>query len=71
MAYLDEHKLLSEKQHASRKMHSLETQLTTVIDDWAKVLDNHDHVDTFIFDLGKAFDTPRMHFLKTNYLAAE
>ena len=41
MAHLDEHKLLSDKQHAFRKWHSCETQLTTVIDDWAKVLDNH------------------------------
>ena len=36
MAYLDELRLLSDKQHASRKWHSCETQLTTVIDDWAK-----------------------------------
>ena len=40
MAHLDEHKLLSEKQHAFRKWHSCETQLITVIDDWAKNLDN-------------------------------
>ena len=41
MANLDEHKLLSDKQHAFRKWLSCETQLPTVIDDWAKVLDNH------------------------------
>ena len=40
MAHLDEHGLLSEKQHAFRKWHSAETQLITVIDDWAKILDN-------------------------------
>ena len=40
MAHLDEHKLLSEKRHAFRKWHSCETQLITVIDDWAKILDN-------------------------------
>ena len=34
MAHLDEYKLLS------RKGHSCETQLTTVINDWAKILDN-------------------------------
>ena len=29
-AVIDEHKLLSDKQHAFRKWHSCETQLTTV-----------------------------------------
>ena len=56
MAHVDEHKLLSDKQHAFRKWHSCETQLTTVIDDWAKVLDNHGQVDTFVLDFEKAFD---------------
>ena len=36
MAHLDEQRLLSDKQHSFRKGHSCETQLTTVIDDWAK-----------------------------------
>ena len=40
MAHLDEHKLLSDEQHAFRKWHSCETQLATVINDWAKILDN-------------------------------
>ena len=71
MAHLDEHKLLSEKQHAFRKWHSCETQLTTVIDDWAKVLDNHGQVDTFILDFEKALDTLRMNSLKANYLATK
>ena len=31
MAHLDEHKLLSDRQHAFRKGHSCETQLTTVM----------------------------------------
>ena len=48
MAHLDEHRLLSEKQHAFRKWHSCETQLITVIDDWAKILDNQGQVHTFI-----------------------
>ena len=38
MAHLDEHKLLSDRQHAFRKRHSCETQLITVIIDWAKIL---------------------------------
>ena len=52
MAHLDEHRLLSlDKQHAFRKWNSCETQLITVIDDWAKILDNQVQVDTsFILD---------------------
>ena len=57
-AHLDEYKLLSDRQHAFRKRHSCETQLTTVINDWAKILDNEGQVDTFILDFEKAFDTP-------------
>ena len=57
MAHLDEHKLLSDKQRAFRKWHSCETQLATVINDWAKILDNKGQVDTFILDFEKASDT--------------
>ena len=76
MAHLDEHSLLSEKQHAFRKWHSCETQPITVIDDWAKILDNQGQVDTFILDFEKAFDTPPpfpplMNFSKANCLAME
>ena len=55
MAHLDEHKLLSDKQHAFRKWHSCETQLATLINDWAKILYNKGQVDTFILDFEKAF----------------
>ena len=65
MAYLDEHKLLSDKQHAFRKWHSCETQLATVINDWAKILDKQGQVDTFILDFEKAFDTPPHELLKS------
>ena len=66
MAHLDEHRLLSEKQHAAfRKWHSCETQLITVIDDWAKILNNQGQVDTFILDFEKAFDTPPHELLKS------
>ena len=64
MAHLDEYKLLSDRQHAFRKGHSCETQLTTVINDWAKILDNRGQVDTFILDFEKAFDTPPHELLK-------
>ena len=66
MAHLDEHKLLSDKQHAFRKWHSCDTQLATVINDWAKILDNKGEVVTFILDFEKAFDTPHMNSLKVN-----
>ena len=65
MAHLDEYKLLSDRQHAFRKGHSCETQLTTVINDWAKILDNRGQVDTFILDFEKAFDTLPHELLKS------
>ena len=58
MAHLDEYTLLSDRQHAFRKRQRCETQLTTVINDCAKILDNGGQVDTFILDFEKAFDTP-------------
>ena len=71
MAHLDEHRLLSDKQHAFRRWHSCETQLTGVIDDWAKLLDNQGQVDTSLLEFEKAFETPLMNFLKANCLAME
>ena len=65
MAHLDEHKLLSGWQHAFRKGRSCESQLTTVINDWAKILDNRGQVDTFILDFEKAFDTSPHELLKS------
>ena len=66
MAHLDEHKLLPDRQHAFRKRHSCETQLITVINDWAKILDDCGQVDTFILDFEKAFDTPLMSYLNAS-----
>ena len=65
MAHLDGYKLLSDRQHAFRKRHSCETQLTTVINDWVYILDNRRQVDTFILDSEKAFDTLPHEFLKS------
>ena len=65
MAHLDEYKLLSDRQHAFRKRHSCQTQLTTVINDWAKILDNGGQVDTFTLDFETAFDTPLHELLKS------
>ena len=64
MSHLDEYKILSDRQHAFRKRHSCETQLITVINDWAKLLDYSGQVDIFILDLEKAFDTPPHELLK-------
>ena len=61
MAHLDEHKLLSDRQHTFRKS---EIQLITVINDWTKILDAGGQVDTFILDFEKAFDTPPHELLK-------
>ena len=47
------------------KGHSCETQLTTVINYWAKILDNRGQVDTFILDFENAFDTPPHEILKS------
>ena len=58
MAHLDDHKLLLDRQHAFRKNRRCETQLITVISDWAKILDAGVQVDTFILDFEKAFDIP-------------
>ena len=71
MAQLDEYKLLSDRQHAFRKGHSCETQLTTVINDWAKILDNRGQVDTFILILKRHSIHPLMNSLKANCLAME
>ena len=71
MAHLDEHKLLTDKQHAFREWHSCETQLTTAINDWAKILDNQGQVDTFILAFEKALDTPHMNSLKANCSVTE
>ena len=65
MGHLDQYNLLSDKQHAFRKWHSCETQLITVINDWAKILNKKGQVDTFILDFEKAFDTPPHELLKS------
>ena len=65
MAHLDEYQLLSDRQHMFRKRHSCETQLTTVINDWVKILDKGRQVDTFILDFKKASDTLPQKLLKS------
>ena len=65
MAHLDEYNRLSDRQHAFRKGHSCETQLTMVINDLAKFLDNRGQIDTFMLDFEKAFDTPPHELIKS------
>ena len=65
MAHLDEYQLLSDRQHALRKRHSCDTQMTTYINDWVKILDKAGQVDTFILDFEKAFDTPPHELLQS------
>ena len=50
MPHLDDHKHLSDRQHAFRKGHRCETEFTTVIADWAKIWDDKEQVDTFVLD---------------------
>ena len=64
MAHLDENKLLSGMQHAFRKNRSCETQLITVINNWAKILFAGGQVDTFIVNFEETFDTPPHELLK-------
>ena len=71
MAHLDEHKLLSDKHHAFGKWHSCETQLTTVMNDWAKILDNQGQVENFILDFKKSFDTHPHELLKSKLFSYE
>ena len=68
MAHLAEYQLLSDRQHAFRKRHSCETHLTTVINDWVKVLDKGGQVDTLILNFEKAFNAPSINFIKASYL---
>ena len=70
MAHLDEYKL-SDRQHAFRKVHSCESQLTMVINDWTKILDNRGQVHTFILDFGKAFDTLPHELFKSKLFSYE
>ena len=65
MARMDGYQLLSDRQHAFRKRHNCETQLTTVINDWVKILDKEWQIDTFILDFEKAFDTPPHELLES------
>ena len=61
MAHLDKHTLLSDKQYVFRKWHCCETQLTTVIDDWASFRQPSSGCNFYIGFGKKTFDTSRMN----------
>ena len=57
---------MSDRQHHEfKKRHIWETQLTTDMNDWVKILDKGGQVDTFILDFEKAFDTQQHELLKS------
>ena len=45
--------------------------MTTVINDWAKILDNRGQVDKFILDFEKAFDTRPHELLISSDIESE
>ena len=65
MDFFEANNTLSTKQHAFRKSHSCDTQLVSVVEDWASALDSQKQVDVFILDFEKAFDTVPHELLKT------
>ncbi|PIK37220.1 hypothetical protein BSL78_25949 [Apostichopus japonicus] len=65
MEHFQNNNILTAKQHAFRKYHSCETQLVSVINEWASSLDQRKQVDVFILDFEKAFDTVPHELLKS------
>jgi hypothetical protein len=65
MSHLDNHNIITDRQHAFRKHHSCETQLCNVIHHWAKNIDYVKQTDIFILDFEKAFDTMPHELLKS------
>ena len=57
--------------HSGSGIELCKTQLATMINDWAKILDNKGQVDTFILDFEKAFNTPHMNSFRVNCLVME
>ena len=54
--HLEANTILSEKQHGFRKRRGCETELVMVVNDFAKILNNSQQVDTILLDFSKAFD---------------
>ena len=54
--HLDAHNILLKHQYGFRSRHSCEKQLLSVIDDFAKAINDKKQVDTCMLDFSKAFD---------------
>ena len=54
---MDQHSVLSDKQHGFRSKHSTETQLILTTHDLSKSQNNKSQIDMIIMDFSKAFDT--------------
>ena len=65
MQHFEKKNIFNNRQRAFRKNHNCETQLVNVIHDWATAIDNRQHVDIFILDFEKAFDTVPHDLLKS------
>ena len=53
--HLAENSIINPHQHGFLRRLSCETQLVTVIHEWAKALNNHGQVDVLFLDFAKAF----------------
>ena len=54
--FLDEYNLIYELQSGFRRLHSCQTALTKVVDNWLSAINNSNVVGTVFLDLSKAFD---------------
>jgi endonuclease/exonuclease/phosphatase family metal-dependent hydrolase len=55
--FLDKHNIISQYQHGFRKNHSCDSQILSIIHDWASRLDRGEEVAAVALDFSKAFDT--------------
>ena len=57
MRHFERHAILADQQHGFRKGRSCETQLTSLVEDLHRIVDNRSQADLIIMDFSKAFDT--------------
>lgn len=55
--FLEENHILTYRQHGFRRGYSCDTQLVSVVNDWATSLNSSVRTDVAIFDFSKAFDS--------------